>query len=91
MHPLLLRYAPAHYDPGAVFAEARNARAARRESEAGRGSAAVVRDAYDAVLMHDLEERILVGNPEAERMYGWSETEAPTINILHRPADEARP
>ena len=61
--------------------EMRNAQAALRESEALRRLAVVVRDAHDAILMQDLEGRILAWNPGAERMYGWSEAEALTMNI----------
>jgi two-component system CheB/CheR fusion protein len=38
--------------------------------------AVVVRDAHDAIVMQDMEGRILAWNPSAERMYGWSEAEA---------------
>jgi two-component system CheB/CheR fusion protein len=41
----------------------------------------VVRDAHDAVLVQDLQGRILVWNPGAQRMYGWSEAEALAMNI----------
>jgi two-component system CheB/CheR fusion protein len=61
--------------------EMRNAQAALRESEALRRLAVVVRDAHDAILMQDLEGRILAWNPRAEAMYGWSEAEALTMNI----------
>jgi two-component system CheB/CheR fusion protein len=61
--------------------EMRNAQAAVRESEALRRLAVVVRDAHDAVLMQDLEGRILAWNPGAERIFGWSEAEALTMNI----------
>jgi len=61
--------------------EMRNAQAALRESEALRRLAVVVRDTRDAVLMQDLEGRILAWNPRAERMYGWSEAEALTMNV----------
>jgi two-component system CheB/CheR fusion protein len=43
--------------------------------------AVVVRDAYDAITVQDLEGRILAWNPAAERMYGWSEAEALTMNV----------
>jgi two-component system CheB/CheR fusion protein len=61
--------------------EMRIAQAALRESEALRRLAVVVRDARDAVLMQDLEGRILAWNPGAERMYGWNEAEALIMNI----------
>jgi two-component system CheB/CheR fusion protein len=61
--------------------EMRNAQAALRESEALRRLAVVVRDAQDAILVQDLEGRILAWNPSAEAMYGWSEAEALTMNI----------
>ncbi|MEI8354952.1 MAG: chemotaxis protein CheB [Deltaproteobacteria bacterium] len=38
--------------------------------------AIVVRDAHDAIVLQDMEGRILAWNPSAERMYGWSEAEA---------------
>ncbi|HBA54935.1 MAG TPA: chemotaxis protein CheR, partial [Syntrophorhabdus aromaticivorans] len=61
--------------------EIKKAEAALRESEALRRLAAVVRDAHDAITVQDLEGRILAWNPGAERMYGWSETEALAMNI----------
>ena len=61
--------------------EMRNAQAALRESEALHRLAVVVRDIHDAVLTQDLEGRILAWNPGAERLYGWSEAEALTMNI----------
>jgi two-component system CheB/CheR fusion protein len=61
--------------------EMRNAQAALRESEALRRLAVVVRDSHDAILVQDLEGRILAWNPGAERMYGWSEAEALTMNV----------
>jgi len=63
------------------ISEMRNARAALRESKALRRLAVVVLDAHDAVLMQDLKGRLLAWNPGAERMYGWSEAEALTMNI----------
>jgi two-component system CheB/CheR fusion protein len=52
-----------------------------RELEADRRLAVVVRDSNDAVTVQDLEGRILAWNPEAERMYGWSEAEALTMDV----------
>ncbi len=43
--------------------------------------AVVVRDSHDAIVMHDLEGRILAWNPTAMGMYGWSEAEALSMNI----------
>ncbi|MEI7633626.1 MAG: chemotaxis protein CheB [bacterium] len=41
----------------------------------------VVRDSNDAITMQDLEGHILGWNRGAERMYGWNEAEALTMNI----------
>ncbi len=60
--------------------ETKNIQAALQESM--RRLATVVRDARDAIVMQDLEGLILAWNPAAERMYGWSEAEALTMNIL---------
>ncbi len=43
--------------------------------------AVVVRDAHDAITVHDLNGFILSWNPGAERMYGWSESEALKMNV----------
>jgi two-component system CheB/CheR fusion protein len=43
--------------------------------------AVVVRDAHDAIILQDLEGRILAWNPAAYKMYGWSESEALKLNI----------
>jgi two-component system CheB/CheR fusion protein len=52
--------------------------------------AVVVRDAHDAVTVQDLEGRTLAWNPGAERMYGWSEAEALSMNVRDRIAQELR-
>ena len=44
----------------------------------------VVRDAYDAITVQDLDGRILAWNPGAVRMYGWSEAEALMMNVRDR-------
>jgi two-component system CheB/CheR fusion protein len=62
--------------------EMKKAQAALREAEAARRLAVVVRDSRDAITVQDLEGRILAWNPGAERIYGWSEAEALTMNIL---------
>jgi two-component system, chemotaxis family, CheB/CheR fusion protein len=64
--------------------EAKKAQMALQEAESLRRLAVVVRDAHDAITMQDLEGRILAWNPAAERMYGWSQTEALAMNILDR-------
>jgi two-component system CheB/CheR fusion protein len=43
--------------------------------------AVVLRDANDAITVHDLDGRILAWNPAAVKLYGWSESEALEMNI----------
>ena len=43
--------------------------------------AIVVRDANDAILLQDLHGNILAFNNAAQKLYGWSEAEALTMNI----------
>ena len=53
-----------------------------------RRMAVVVRDSRDAITVQDLGGRILAWNPEAERMYGWSEQQALKMAIFDMiPAD----
>ena len=50
--------------------------------------ATVVRDANDAILLQDLDGNIMAWNGAAQRLYGWSETEALALNIAKLvPAD----
>jgi two-component system CheB/CheR fusion protein len=63
------------------ISETKKARSMLLESEALRRLAVVVRDAHDAITVLDLQGRILAWNPGAERIYGWSETEALAMNI----------
>jgi two-component system CheB/CheR fusion protein len=44
----------------------------------------VVRDAFDAITVQDLDGRILAWNPGAERIYGWTEAEALLMNACDR-------
>ncbi|MBK1685159.1 chemotaxis protein CheB [Rhodoferax fermentans] len=46
--------------------------------------AVVVRDAFDAITMTDLEGRILAWNPAAERLYGWTEAQALQMTLRER-------
>lgn len=52
--------------------------------------AVVVRDSNDAITMQDMEGRILVWNPGAVRLYGWSEAEALEINAGERIPESLR-
>jgi two-component system CheB/CheR fusion protein len=61
--------------------EMKKVQAALRESEGLRRLAVVVRDSRDAILVQDLEGRIIAWNPGAVRIYGWSEAEALAMNI----------
>ncbi len=53
--------------------------------------AVVVRDAQDAITMHDLQGRTLAWNPGATRLYGWTEAEALTLNVRDRIPPALRP
>ena len=46
--------------------------------------AVVVRDAFDAITVQDLDGRITAWNPGAVRLYGWSEAEALKMNVRDR-------
>lgn len=46
--------------------------------------AVVVRDASDAITVHDREGRIIAWNPSATKMYGWTEEEALQMNVRDR-------
>ena len=52
--------------------------------------AVVVRDATDAITVQDLEGRTIAWNPGAQRLYGWSEAEALTLNVRDRIPQELR-
>ena len=56
-------------------------REAMRKADEVMRLAVVVRDAFDAITVHDLEGRIIAWNPGAQRMYGWSEPEALMMNV----------
>jgi two-component system CheB/CheR fusion protein len=61
--------------------EMKKAQAVLRDSEALRRLAVVVRDTRDSVMVQDLSGRILAWNPAAEKLYGWSEQEALSMNV----------
>lgn len=46
--------------------------------------AVVVRDAGDAITVQDLNGLMLAWNPAAERLYGWTEAQALTMNVRDR-------
>jgi two-component system CheB/CheR fusion protein len=61
----------------------------RRDEDALRRFAVVLRDANDAITVQDFVGRILAWNPAAEKMYGWSAAEALAMNIRETvPADK---
>jgi len=61
-----------------------------REANVLRRLAVVVRDANDAVMVQDMDGRILAWNPRAENLYGWSEAEALGMNIRDLTPEELR-
>jgi two-component system CheB/CheR fusion protein len=61
--------------------EVKRAREIQKESEAMRRLAVIARDTNDAIILQDLEGQILSWNPKAEKIYGWPEAEALTMNI----------
>jgi two-component system CheB/CheR fusion protein len=63
------------------ISDMKKAREALHESESLRRLAVVMTDASDAILVQDLDGKILCWNPAATRLYGWSEAEALTMNI----------
>ena len=46
--------------------------------------AVVVRDAYDAITVQDLNGHIIAWNPGSVKMYGWKEEEALLMNVSDR-------
>jgi two-component system CheB/CheR fusion protein len=61
--------------------ELKRAREAQRETEDLRRLAVVVRDAPAAITVQDPQGHILAWNPAAERLYGFSESEALARNV----------
>jgi two-component system CheB/CheR fusion protein len=61
--------------------EMKKVREELREVEKVRRLAVVVLDTHDAIMVQDMDGRILAWNPAAERIYGWSNAEALAMNI----------
>jgi two-component system, chemotaxis family, CheB/CheR fusion protein len=59
-------------------------RGALRQANEALRLAEVVRNAHDAITVQDLDGRILAWNPGAVRIYGFSETEALSMNARDR-------
>ena len=59
----------------------KQAMASLKENKELRRFAVVLQDAHDAIMVQDLKGRILAWNPGAERLYGWSESDALKMNI----------
>ena len=57
------------------------AQAVIKEADSLRRFGTVARDTQQAVIVHDLQGKILAWNLAAERLYGWSEAEALALNI----------
>jgi two-component system CheB/CheR fusion protein len=70
--------------------ELKVARVAIEEANTVRGLAQAVRDARDAIIVQDLEGRILGWNAGAVRIYGWSATEALAMNVERMIPEAAR-
>ena len=64
------------------ISDVKAAQMAQQESEGLRRLAVVVRDSDAAILVQALDGRILAWNPSAVRMYGWTEAEALSMNIV---------
>ncbi len=60
----------------------KQAQAIAGEVERLRPFAGIVRDTFDAIVVHDLTGRIVAWNPAATRLFGWPESEALTMSIL---------
>lgn len=61
-----------------------------KAQESLRHMATIVRDAYDAITVQDLQGNIIAWNRSAVRMYGWSEAEAIMMNVRARIPEEIR-
>lgn len=71
--------------------EIKKAHAVLQESASLRRLALVAHDSFDAVTVQDLTGRILAWNPGAERIYGWSESEALNLKVSDMVPESLRP
>jgi len=67
-----------------------NARDALHQSNNLLRLAVVVRDAHDAITVQNMLGQTLAWNPGAERIYGWSESEALLMNVRERIPQDLR-
>ena len=84
-----------HVIEGAVItfsdiSELKNAEAELAKANQLARLAVVVRDASDAITVQDLQGHTLAWNPGAERLYGWTEEQALTMNVCERIPKELR-
>ena len=70
--------------------ELKKAQQAVLELQGARRLATIVNDANDAILVCDLDGRILAWNPRATRVYGWTEAEALELNIRDLTPEDQR-
>ena len=63
----------------------------KQAEEALRKQACIFENLYDAVILTDLEYRIIDWNPAAERMYGYAKAEVlgKSSGMLHKPKESA--
>jgi two-component system CheB/CheR fusion protein len=72
------------------ISELRRVEAALEQANQMARLAVVVRDAFDAITVQDMEGRTLAWNPGAERLYGWTEAQALQMNVRERIPPELR-
>ncbi|MFZ4855989.1 MAG: chemotaxis protein CheB [Desulfuromonadaceae bacterium] len=72
---------PQHFCMIEDITERKRAEEAQKKANDLLRMAVVVRDSHDAVVLQDIDGGIIVWNPAAERMYGWSEPEALQLTI----------
>jgi len=68
----------------------KEARASIKESAALHQIAGIVNSARDAIIVRDMQCRILAWNPAATKLYGWNEKEALAMSLLALIPEELR-